>query len=295
MKPTKPPSNEITSESNFIYVNKTETKICYEVPSDSNPYVNKASYMYGYSSLELVKHKSYAETLLLLFSGELPSVEKTALVERLFIALMNLGPRHPAVRAAMVAGVSKTNSGNLLPIGLNVLSGEHNGAQEVEAAVIFIQKNFGADASKVVADTLLNEATSIDRDEGELHLYPGFGNQYGSIDEHCRSLAEVVFGESSDKRTPYIHWVKGLCQALAPHDLGLLKTGMAAAVMCELGIPAREAGCLFQLACAPGIAAHGLEQTHKPITAIPMLDDAQHKYIRRKDDKPSCHEGQEEL
>ena len=60
--------------------------------------------------------------------------------------------------------------------------------------------------------------------------------------------------------------------------MGWLKTGIAAAVFCELGIGARESVGLFQLICAPGIFAHGVEQTHKPITAIPMLADEQHIY-----------------
>lgn len=260
---------------NFVYAAKAQTNILLEQASTTNPYVTKSNFLHGYNVLDLMKKKSFVEVLLLLFIGELPEPTKVQLFERLMIALMNLGPRHPAVKAAMVAGVSKTNAEHLLPIGLSVLGGKSNGAKEVEQAIIFLQHNVTKPAADVAAELVATMNRS--KVQGEFHLCPGFGNHYGSVDEYTNDIAQqITIDLKSD--FSFIHWANDFSQYLAPYHMGWLKTGLAAAVFCELNIGAREAIGLFQLICAPGIFAHGVEQTHKPITAIPMLSDEQHIY-----------------
>ena len=272
-------NNNSNKKRDFVYAGKTQTNILLEIPAKTNPYVSQKNYIHGYDLAELVSQKSFVDTLLLLFTGELPSLADKQLFERLMVALINLGPRHPAVKASMVAGVSKTNTEHLLPIGLNVLAGEQNGALEVANAVSFIQQHLPHNPQLLANDLMANY--KAERVQGEAHLVAGFGNQYGSIDELCQSLANHVlqpYIENNTKQAAALTWVLEFCQCLNQHNLGLLKTGLAAAVFCQLGIPARESIGLFQIICAPGIFAHGVEQTHKPITAMPMLADEQHIY-----------------
>ena len=61
---------------------------------------------------------------------------------------------------------------------------------------------------------------------------------------------------------------------------GILDTGLIAAVAVSLGIGKRESIGLYQIARAPGIFAQGIEQSHKPITAIPMLSDEEVHLVR---------------
>ncbi|WP_159084171.1 citrate synthase family protein [Saccharobesus litoralis] len=270
----------MTSEKtkrDFVYAGKAQTSIFLEKPSDTNPYISQTNYLQGYNLKDLVAKKSFSETLLLMFTGELPNQSQAKLLERLMIALIDLGPRHPAVKASMVAGVSKTNAEHLLPIGLSVLGGEANGANEVAACVDFLTQSYQL-PPKEVAAKLLEELEPKDI-QGEVHICPGFGNQYGSIDEMAVSLVNAVFCDQQlNQSFKFYSWVKTFCLALAPANFSWLKTGLAATVFCELGIPARESIGLFQLLCAPGIFAHGVEQTHKPITAMPILKDEQHIY-----------------
>ncbi len=263
----------------FVYAGKTQTRILLEEASAETPYIAKKNYLHGYDLNQLIAKKSFTDTLLMLFIGELPKQVDSQLLERLMIALINLGPRHPAVKAAMVAGVSKTNTEHLLPLGLSVLGGSENGALEVSAAVEFINQHIMLPPRQVL-DTLLTQAKPA-ANEGEFHICPGFGNQYGAVDKLCLSLADSVFEpyiQASDVSADILNWVIQFNQLLNQHNLGLLKTGLAAAVFCQLGIPSRESIGLFQLICAPGIFAQGVEQTHKPITAMPMLSDEQHIY-----------------
>ena len=128
-------------------------------------------------------------------------------------------------------------------------------------------------AEKLIAD-LPNSPS-----QGEFHLCPGFGNQYGSIDEFTVDLAEQIYESLSDiTACQYLIWAKEFSLVLQTHNMGCLKTGLAAAVFCQLGLTNRQGVGLYQIICAPGIFAHGVEQMHKPITAIPMLSDEQHIY-----------------
>lgn len=264
----------------FVYSGKAQTKITLEIPDDNNPYISQASYLHGYNLTELIDKKSFTDTLLLLFTGELPQAYQADLLNRLMVALINLGPRHQSVKAAMVAGVSKTNTEHLLPIGLSVLGGHSNGANEVANCVTFLINNIKK-VPEAVAKGLIAEIENEELAKGEFHLCPGFGNQYGSIDTLANNLMEHVFTplvNNDSLPSDYLSWAISFNQFLKPYNFGLLRTGLAAAVFCELGIAARESIGLFQLLCAPGIFAHGVEQTHKPITAMPMLNDEQHIY-----------------
>lgn len=263
-------------KQDFVYAGKAQTSIYLEQASSVNPYIAENNFLHGYDVVELMQKKSFVSVLLLLFTGELPEKENVVLLEKLMIALINLGPRHPAVKASMVAGVSKANVEHLLPIGLSVLGGESNGAKEVEKSMLFLQKHVNQPIEKVLAELSLNIP---ENKLGEFHISPGFGNQYGAVDEFAIKIVKSLFPEHSElHKYKYIEWAQHFSESLAQYNMGWLKTGIAAAVFCELGIGARESVGLFQLICAPGVFAHGVEQTHKPITAIPMLSDEQHVY-----------------
>lgn len=263
-------------KNDFVYANKTQTKIVLEESCEDNPYVCERRYLHGYSNIELAQHKSIADVMLLLFKGELPTANEAKLFEQLMIGLMNLGPRHPANKAAMVAGVSKANVEHLLPIGLSVLGGESNGAREVSASMAFIRAN-----SNKPIESIVNEKTQRDFADniGEVHIFPGFGNQYGGVDKYCLALADSLSTTIENMESKgYFTWALSLNQTLSYNKMGLLVTGLAAAVFLELGIPEREAVGLFQLMCAPGVFVQGVEQTHLPITAIPMLKDEEYVF-----------------
>jgi citrate synthase len=54
---------------------------------------------------------------------------------------------------------------------------------------------------------------------------------------------------------------------------GLLITGVTAAVFSDLGFQPKAGGSLFQLLGSPGLVAHGLEMSGKPLLAMPFVKD----------------------
>ncbi len=243
-----------------------QTAIWYEKPNIDNPYLADSCYMHGYDVAELLAKRSYFEVLGLLFCGELLEHDKAVVFEKLAIALMNLGPRHPAVRAAMIAGVSKTKHTHILPTGLLAGSGGKGGASEVELAMVFIERS--RQKYPVLSDVTVEY---ILEDTETLH---GFGDLYGDRDVMANQFIHKIF-ESIElpDQFPYLSWLYQFNQYSEAKGVGVLIPGLAAAVFADIGVKPRESVALFQILISPGIAAQGMEQSHLPITAMPFIDD----------------------
>ncbi len=261
----------MNQKTDFGYSKKTTTAICYEKPSKNNPFVAESIHLFGYDLLELTKKKSFIEVLLLLYTGELPTPNSTELMNTLMIGLINPGPRNPAVRAAMTAGISKSNPPHLLPIGLMVLGGVDGGAAEVEKSMQLIQRSFTSNKKTLFS----TNSTNTSMHEGDIKIAPGFGSSYGQKCIVTHQLAQHLINRPGAGK--YLHWVNE--QLLNSNDdrVGWLPVGLASATFLDLGIQPREGIALFQILYAPGISAHALEQTHKPISSMPFLEDSQYE------------------
>lgn len=251
-----------------LFSAKMSTRIWEETPSEGNPYIASSARCHGYAITELVEKCSFIETLYLLFRGELPGEKEALLLEKLMIFLINPGPRHPATRAAMNAGIGKTNPEHILPISLTILGGAHLGAGEIEASMRFLRKYSRKSAEEAI-EMLFKE--TVAPDEGDWHIAPGFGSRYGSIDVMPGEMAKRFAELDVDRKI--LKWGCEFAQLLAPHQMGWLMTGLAAAVFAELGFQPRYGAGLFQLLSAPGLLAHGMEQSNKPLTAMPFVKD----------------------
>lgn len=252
-------ANQVRSR-NDVFAERTSTKIYLEQPSDDNPYIASAAFCHGYDLNELMAKRSFADVFYLLFRGELPTQEEAKILQQLMIALINPGPRHPATRAAMNAGIGKTDPAHILPIGAALLGGDHQGGGVIEEAMRFLRKQQNTDAA-VCAAAHLETSMPI----------PGFGAHYGGIDllanKHANQLAQLPGAGKA------LQWGVQLSRALAGEGVGWLMPGVAAAVLSDLGFQPKQGVCLYQLMGAPGLVAHGVELANKPITAMPFVAD----------------------
>ena len=268
----------MSKDRNFGYASKATTAIWHEQPTSHNPYVAESARLHGYDIVELSQKKGFVDVLLLMFTGELPSPAQAELLNALMVSLISPGPRHPATRAAMTAGISKTNNPHLLPIGLMAMGGARNGAQAVEDAMHFIHKHQNQSA-QVLIETV--PAADPDSESGEQAPYPGIGSTYGSADVHSNRIAQTL-GELPASGQA-MQWMAAVIAQLDHPQIGWLPMGIAAAVLTDLGIPPREGGGLYQLISAPGLLAHAMEQTHKPIRSMPFLDDDDYEFSTTED------------
>jgi citrate synthase len=265
---TKEKPSATVSSRNEAFVAHTETRIWQEIPSKNNPYITESSNCHGYSLQELMKKRSYIDVVYLLFRGDLPTKEEHKLLEHLMIGLINPGPRHPATRAAMLAGVGKTEPSHILPIALTVLGGDHLGASEIEPAMRFLRKSRKHDPHEIACDLIKNIQPN---NESDWHITAGFGNRYGGIDIQSTKLAEQLLTLEGKLET--LQWAHDFSKKINDYNLGWLPTGLTAAVLTDLGFNPRAGAGLFQLFCAPGLLAHGVELANKPVTAMPFVKD----------------------
>lgn len=251
-----------------VYATQTTTRIWQELPSPDNPYITSKSRCHGYDLMDLMQKRSFVDVLYLLFRGELPSRDEAKLLEALMIAFINPGPRHPATRSAMNAGVGKTDSSLILPIALSTMSGSYNGAGALEEAMRFLRKHQHKPATEVTA----NLFSVTDRpEEGDWHVAPGFGSSYNGIDSMSSQIAERLL--NMEAAGSALLWGQHFANSLSEDGMGWLPSGVVAAVLTDLGFQPRAAVGLYQIISAPGLLAHGVELANKSITAMPFIAD----------------------
>ncbi len=253
---------------NETFAKKTVSSIWKEYPAEGNPYIAEACRCHGYDLFELIEKRSFIEVLFLLFRGELPDSNQAKLLESLMIGQINPGPRHPSTRAAMTAGVGKTETGHVLPIALNILSGSHLGAAEVTAAMKFFKNEISNDPEQTATQTI---SRSTRPPEGDWHPAPGFGTRFGGIDVLSEKLSCQLAALAGAGAA--LAWGCRFARTLHEHQAGWLTTGVAAAVLTDLGFHPRTGAGFFQLISAPGLLAHGQEMADKPLTAMPFPSD----------------------
>lgn len=261
---------------NATFAEAVTSKICLEVPCADNPYIAERVIWHGYDVLDLMRKRSLVDVIFLLLKGELPSPIQARQLEHILIALANPGPRHASTRAVMNASVSKTEPVHLLPIGLALLSGESLGATQVHHAIKFFRKNLRHDPL-VLGARACEQIAATEHPAGEcLEPAPGFGSCYAGIDHYACALAGQLAEAFPENEA--IAWGMQFSRALAPVPAGWLMTGVAAAMFVELGFAPNTGAGLFQLAACPGLLAHGIEMSGKPLTAMPFVADENYHY-----------------
>ena len=246
------------------------TRICREDPTSSNPFVAQQRYIAGYEQRSLWQQCDYLDGVFLHLSGDLPAAEQKLLMQTLMLGLMNLGPRDPAIRSAMVAGISKTRVEHLLPIGLMACEGSIDGAAAVMESYRFIKSKRYASVQNWVNECVAGGQW------GEHLSAPGFGQLYGSVDPILQSLAQDLYLIQPQSKT--FIWCQQLITELQAFDMGWLASGITAAVGVELQLGARQTMALYQISRSLGIVSHGVEQTQYRMHNAPILDDEHYDY-----------------
>lgn len=253
------------------FAERVECGFWLEKPAADNPYVAAEAYCHGYDLRELLAKCSYWEYLYLLFTGRRCSAAQHGLLEKLGIALANPGPRHPAVRAAITAAVSKADAVHVLPLGLNVLGGAHLGAAEAGAAMTFLRRHLKRDPLEEAGQRV--EAAAVV--DGDLRPAPGFGTRYRGTDPVAADLGRAL--ARSGGAGEALAWSEAFAAELQRLDRGgWLMPGVAAAALLDLGFHPRTGPGLFQWLSAPGLLAHAFEMSGKPLTALPFIDDSRY-------------------
>ena len=253
---------------NDKYVTEIPTQITLEEAHADNPFHTENMYIFGYEHTDLMENKDFLDMTFLMLQGELPTSEQKRGCEKLMCCLINPGPRHPASRAAMNAGVARTKMQHVLPLSLLVASGSYMGSEDVFNAMRFLYKSIDDPAESVANKAI--ETAQFDCQENP-QIAAGFGSYYGGIDTYAAKLANYL--EQYNPQGQYFSYAKSLINNWQHLNAGWLLSGLTASVLCDLGFEPKQGHLIFQLAIAPGLAAHGAEKSKKPVTDMPFVSE----------------------
>ena len=230
-----------------------------EVAEDENPFATKEAYCHGYNVYEDILQKAtWFEYLYLMFKGDRPTKEQSALLEKLAIALANPGPREASVRAAMNGGVAKAAHASSLMCALAVGAGQYGGSHEVYILMELWRKtDLSLDDWK---DALLKP---VDKDQSDIWLplehAPGFDPNGDQCPTTVVKILDLLAEYSSTSSSLY--WLKenrGELEKLIGYPLAL--SCVASAAFHDLAMDEHQASMLYLILRLPGAAAHALEQ-----------------------------------
>lgn len=241
------------------------TSIWKEEATVSNPYVTQKAFCYGYNFDEILDQLSYVETLYLLLTGKIATDQQSRLLEICLKMFITPGPRHPATRAAMNAGIGRTEVTHILPISLSVLSADYLGSKEVGSSMKFIQSNFELNPEQIVANIDDNKLNNLP------NPIPGFGKVFNDVDEFTLKNAQRI--EALNFMLPYFEWSLELVKYMQPKGLSWLPSGLIASLFLDLELDYRTGIGLFQILQSPGLVAHGVEKANKPLTDMPFVSE----------------------
>lgn len=251
------------------------TRIWREEPEPDNPFAARAAYCRGYDVYgEMLGQARWVEMLTLLFRDEAPTRAEADLLEALAVALANPGPRDPAAHAAMCGGVGGSTAASCLMAALAVGAGQYAGGREVFLAM----ETWNACGTDLDAWRQRLAASPPE----EVSIWPapehppGFDPHGMSTPTPVRQALACFVRLSPGPRLPWLE--KHRAELEAATGLPLALSGVAAAVLADLGFTPEQGEMLHLLLRLPGAAAHALEQRHYghkkfPFFAVELEDD----------------------
>ena len=211
----------------------------------------------GYLVSELMGTRSFAETVWLALTGELPPPQRRALIEALLTCSVDHGVTPPSALATRVATGTGASLSQAVASGVLAINAFHGGA--IEGCMLALKRGLELKAEQdlpleLAAAALLEE---LKRDGKRM---PGYGHRVHTDDPRTarlRTLAREagVYGE---------HLL--LADAIENHfvakgkPLPLNVDGAMGALLCELNIEPAISNGFFILARVAGLIAHFNEE-----------------------------------
>jgi citrate synthase len=217
----------------------------------------------GYPIEELIGTISYTQMLYLLLCGEILSEKKAKLLESVLVAGADHGPRAPSIAAARMAATCGISFNSCVATGINMLGDVHGGAVE-KAMHLFYETGSLLDThpEKELSSIVAEKFVLFQREGKKL---PGFGHQLHDDDPRVRRLYELAqrFIEEGEIEGRYLAIAEAYRTQLERakgKKITMNIDGVAAAIQCELSIPAEAAKGIFALSRGMGIVAHAFEE-----------------------------------
>jgi len=221
----------------------------------------------GYDLSELIKNKSFVETIFLVLKGNLPSADESKMLNALFTAAIDHGVGIASTLTARTVASAGNSMHTALAAGILAMGKLHGGATE-EAAKFFTEN---------INEKNIAELVKSLKDK-KIRL-PGFGHKVLTQDHRSETLFAVA------KETKFYGQHSKFAQAvgeelnkISSKPLPLNIDGAMAAILLDMGFPWQMAKGIFITARVPGLVAHIYEEMMCD-AGIRRLDSSEEEYI----------------
>lgn len=217
----------------------------------------------GYKIQDLMGRVSYGEMLYLMITGELPRPTAGKLVEAVLVAACDQGVISPAITVTRMAATCGVTFNSAIASGMNLLGRIHGGAIE-EAMVVFYDLVARAEKSGKGLEEAAAEICTEYKAAGQ--FMPGYGHPVHKEDPRTTRLwhmaaAAVDAQEITGKYVAAANAIYEAMKELTGKHLTINIDASAAAILCELGLPAKTASGFICLSRGLGLLAHAYEET----------------------------------
>jgi citrate synthase len=211
----------------------------------------------GYPLTELMGRVSFAETVYLLFQGDLPTAEQARLLEVILLSVIDHGVTPPSTQAARTVTCTGAPLVSAVAAGMLAISEYHGGAVEVAMELFYDTARrweAGEELESIVANVLSEYKAAKRR-------LPGYGHRIHTDDPRTGRLLDLAheLGLCGQFVTIAEAYAKALVQTIRQH-LPLNVDGTIAALLCGLGFPTEVGSLVFVIGRVPGLAAHVYEE-----------------------------------
>ncbi|MED0687830.1 citryl-CoA lyase [Anoxybacillus ayderensis] len=236
----------------------------------------------GYPIEELIGNISYTQMLYLLLCGEILSEKKAKLLESVLVAGADHGPRAPSIATARMAATCGISFNSCVATGINVLGDVHGGAVEQAMRLFYSTRSLLDSHTEQSVSLVVKE--QFERFQHEGKKLPGFGHQLHDNDPRVKRLYELAqqLVEEGEIQGCYLMIAEEYRLQLEQwkqKNITMNIDGVAAAIQCELSIPAEAAKGIFALSRGMGIVAHAFEELQNGVLIkgpCPNRDDLVH-------------------
>src|SRR3989344_4651271 len=198
--------------------------------------------IYGYDMLDLMQKHSFAETMMLLWRGNLPTEKEAKLLEMLLVAATENGIESPSVFVPRISASTGNSMHAALAAGALAIGENHGGAAEKCAYLL----QSGKSAQEI----------------SEPSMIPGFGHKIYKEED---PRATVIYNMAKElgfscKSFELAYEIESVLSEKKGKKIPLNIDGAIAAAMIELKLDWRLGKALFLIPRLVGAAAHVLEE-----------------------------------
>lgn len=227
----------------------------------------------GYDLEELIKNKSFVETIFLILKGNLPNENESRMLNALFTAAIDHGIGASSAITSRIVASAGNSMHTALAAGILAMGKLHGGA--TAGAAKFFTEN--------INEKNVDELMRLLKDK-KIRL-PGYGHKVLTHDNRSDALFAVA--KETDfygKHCRLAEEVGAELNKISSKPLPLNIDGAMAAILLDMGFAWQLAKGFFLIARVPGLVAHIYEEMMND-AGLRRLDFSEEEYIGEVDRK----------